>query len=93
LFPHASLDATIRTAFVDAKPTPESCNAQLDVSVHDVACVSGPESWKEPTRKVKLPDAFQQSWNSLLATPAVAVPKSNWLNSAPAAVTAKEIPV
>jgi hypothetical protein len=42
--PHASLDAMILTALVDAKPTPDSCSAQLDVSVQDVAFVYVPES-------------------------------------------------
>jgi hypothetical protein len=50
--PHASLDAKIRTTFVDANPTPLNCSEHVSDSVHEVAPVNGPEIWKAPTLKL-----------------------------------------
>jgi hypothetical protein len=41
---HALPDGMIRTAFVDAKPTPDSCTAQVSVNVQLSACTKGPPS-------------------------------------------------
>jgi hypothetical protein len=51
--------------------------AHASVNVHPVPFVNGPDSWKLPMWKLKLEPAAQQTWNALLATPAVAVPKLN----------------
>jgi hypothetical protein len=75
--PHASLDAKIRTTFVDANPTPVSCSEQASDNVHEVAPVSGPEIWKDPTRKLWLLSEAQHNWKPELASPVVAMPRSN----------------
>jgi hypothetical protein len=90
--PQESLDAKIRTTFVAAKPTPVNCSEQASDSVHDVAPVSGPETWNDPTRKLWLLSCAKQSWKPALATPVVAVPRSNSLYSAPDAATENEAP-
>jgi hypothetical protein len=58
--PQAELEATIRTTFVDTSPTPASCKEQVSVSVQLTALVNGPEIWKLPTSKLKLPLLLQQ---------------------------------
>jgi hypothetical protein len=50
--PHASLDAKIRNTFVDANPTPANCSEHASDSVHDIAPLIGPETWKTPIRKL-----------------------------------------
>jgi hypothetical protein len=61
LEPQLAADATIRTAFVDASPTPLSCNVHATVSVQLVAVAWTPESWKAPTRKLYVVLCDQQS--------------------------------
>jgi hypothetical protein len=92
LLPHASIDAKIRTTFVDASPTPASCSEQASDSVHAVAPTSGPETWKIPTRKLGLLSCAKHSWKPALASPVVAVPRSNSRYSLPDATTENEAP-
>jgi hypothetical protein len=42
--PHALSDAMMRTTFVEASPTPESCSVHASVSVQSVAPVDGPDT-------------------------------------------------
>jgi hypothetical protein len=72
-----SLDAKIRTTFVDANPTPANCSEQASDKVHDVAPINGPETWKAPTRKLWLLSEAQHNWKPALASPVVAVPILN----------------
>jgi hypothetical protein len=52
VLPHELTDSRIRTAFVDARPTPDNWMAHTSVSVHPVFVVNGPKIWKLPTRKL-----------------------------------------
>jgi hypothetical protein len=89
---HDALDATIRTTFVDANPTPASCNEHASDNVHDVAPVNGPEIWNTPTRKLWLFSDAQHKWKLAVASPPVAVPRLNSRYSPPDALTEKEAP-
>jgi hypothetical protein len=66
----------MRTAFVDARPTPRSCRVQASVSVQPRSPrVNGPEIWKAPTSKVGFSAKAQQRMKSARGRPAVGVPK------------------
>jgi hypothetical protein len=93
LSPQASLDARIRTTFVDERLKPDICSTHASVNVHPVADVTAPVNWKAPTRKPALASFPQQIWNAALAAPAVAVPKSRTRYPTPEAATAKEMPL
>jgi hypothetical protein len=57
-----------------------------------VAAASGPEIWKLPMRKLLLLSWLQQSWKPLVATPAVAVPRSKTSNGVTPTATANDTP-
>jgi hypothetical protein len=64
----------MRITFEVRKPTPDSCNEHVSVSVHCVAPTCGPETRNEPTENEKLESWAQHNWKALVARPAVVVP-------------------
>jgi hypothetical protein len=91
--PHAELDSTIFTTFVDARAIPNNCSEHGSDSVHHVDFTSAPEIWKDPISNAYVASWPQQRWKLLLAAPDVAVPKSKRRKSTPDALTANVAPV
>jgi hypothetical protein len=91
---HVLPDSTTRITLAKSKPTPVSCTAHGSVRVQAVSPTNGPDIWKLPTRMLAtLPaSCAQQSCKALVATPAVAVPKSKLSFSKPDGFTVDTAP-